>query len=167
MCQAPTKAADLAVLSKYLWAGREVFRRDLFGSADMLHVCGALFMFVHGDRFVNPRHDPACPAGGLFFWTTCQGGGDMGEKIASTEETTMDLDGINIRHDEVTTEMRTKLAVLVGPLKMATEMGTHAYALHYLLQGEILVGEIPPPPWLTGSTGTRRSGCASWRSRRP
>ena len=76
-------------------------------------------------------------------------------------------DGINIRHDEVTTEMRTKLAVLVGPLKMATEMGTHAYALHYLLQGEILVVEITPPPWLTGSTGTRRSGCASWQSRRP
>ena len=50
----------MAVLSQYLWVGREVCRRDLFGSVDMLHVCGALFMFVHRDRFVNPRHYPAC-----------------------------------------------------------------------------------------------------------
>ena len=70
VCQAPTKAVALAVLSQYLWARREVCRRDLFGSADMLHVCGALFMFVHRYRFVNPRHDPACPDGGMSFWKT-------------------------------------------------------------------------------------------------
>ena len=76
--RAPTKAAALEVLSKYLWARREVFRRDFFGSTDMLHVCGSLFIFVHGDRFVNPRLDPDCPAGGMSFWTTRQGGDNVG-----------------------------------------------------------------------------------------
>ena len=33
----------------------------------MLHVCGYLFMFLHGDRFVNTQHNPACPAGGMYF----------------------------------------------------------------------------------------------------
>ena len=68
----------MSVLSKYLWAGREVCRRDFFGSTDMLHVYGALFMFVHRDRFVNPWDNPACPTGGVYFWTTHQGGGDVG-----------------------------------------------------------------------------------------
>ena len=80
VCWAPTKASALAVLFQYLWVGREVFRRDFFGSADMLHVCKSLFMFVHWDRFVNPRHDPNFPAGGMSFWTTRQGGGNIGEK---------------------------------------------------------------------------------------
>ena len=67
VCRTPTKAAALAVLSQYLWEGREVCRRQFFGSADILHVCGALFMFMHGDWFVNPRHDPDCPTGGMPF----------------------------------------------------------------------------------------------------
>ena len=78
VCWAPTKAAALAVLSQYLWAGREVCRKDFFVSSDMLHVCGALFMFIHGDRFFTPRHNPDFPAGGMSFWTTRQGIGDMG-----------------------------------------------------------------------------------------
>ena len=65
--QAPTKGASLSILNQYLWVGREVCRRKLFGAADMMHVCGALFMFVHGDRFMNLGADPACPAGGLSF----------------------------------------------------------------------------------------------------
>ena len=83
VCRASTKAAALAVLSQYLWAGREVCRRDFFGSADMLHLCGSLFMFMHRDWFFNPRHDWACPAGGMYFWTTRQGGVNVGENIAS------------------------------------------------------------------------------------
>ena len=79
MCRASTKAAALAVLSQYLWAGRGVCRRDLFGSADMLHVCGVLFMFVHGDRFVNPQNELDCPSGGVSLWTTRQGGGNLGD----------------------------------------------------------------------------------------
>ena len=68
----------------HLWAGREVCRRQFFGAADMMHVCGALFMFVHGDRFMNRGADPACPAGGLSFWSTQQGAGVLGEEIAET-----------------------------------------------------------------------------------
>ena len=83
----------MAVLSQYLWVVGEVCRRDLFGSVDILHVCGALLMFVHRDRFVNPRHDPACLAGGMSFWKTHQGGGNVGERIASTEGTITALDG--------------------------------------------------------------------------
>ena len=53
VCGAPTKAAALAVISQYLWAGREVCRIYFFGSADMLHVCRSLFMFMRWDRFVH------------------------------------------------------------------------------------------------------------------
>ena len=118
--RAPTKAAALEVLYQYLWAGRKVFRRDFFGSADMLHVCGYLFMFVHGDWFVNPRNDSTCPAGGMSFWTTRQEGGDVGENIFTTEGTITAMDGANVRHEEVTTAKRTKLAVVVGLLMTAT-----------------------------------------------
>ena len=92
-------------------------------------------MFVYGDRFVNPRHDPACPAGGVSFWTTRQVGGDVGENIASVEGVITALDGANVRHKEVTTGTRMKLAVVVGPLTAATDMGTHAYVLHSLFGG--------------------------------
>ena len=94
--QAPTKADALAVLSQFLWAEREVYCRDLFGFANMLHVCRFLFMLMHRDRFVNLRHDPSCPSGGISFWTTRQGGSDVGENIASTEGTITALDGSNV-----------------------------------------------------------------------
>ena len=71
VCQVHTKASTPEVLSQYMWAGREVCRRDFFGSADMMHVFRDLFMFVHGYRFVNTKHDPYCPAGGMSFCTTC------------------------------------------------------------------------------------------------
>ena len=134
MCRAPTKAATLEVLSQYLWAGREVCCRYFFGSADILHVCRSLFMFVCGDRFVNPQNDPACSAGGMSFCTTRHGGSDVGENIATMEDTITALDGANFRHEEVTTTMGTKLAVVVGPLTTETETGTHAFVLHYLLE---------------------------------
>ena len=82
VAQAPTKGASLSILNQYLWAAREVFRRQLFGAEDMMHVCGDLFMFVHGDRFMNPGADPACPAGGLSFWSTRHGAGVLREEIA-------------------------------------------------------------------------------------
>ena len=150
VCWAPTKAAALAVLSQYLWSGREVFWRELFGSANMLHVCGALFMFVHGDRFVNTWHDPVCPAGGVSFWITRQGGGNVGENIAPTEGTIMSLDGANVGHKEVTTMIWTKLTVVVVPLTTATEMGTHTYVLNSLLERASLVVEaiLPLVDWI-------------------
>ena len=61
VAQAPTKGASLSILNQYLWAGREVCQRQFFGAADMMHVCGALFMFVHRDRFMNPGDDPFVP----------------------------------------------------------------------------------------------------------
>ena len=50
----------------------------------------------------------------MSFWTTLQGSGNVGDNIASTEGTITDLDGANVRHEEVTTSMWTKLAVVVG-----------------------------------------------------
>ena len=130
VCWAPSKAAALAVLSKYLWEGREVFRRDLFGYTDMLYVCGALFMFMLGNRFANPCHNPDFPARVMYLWMTRQGGRDVGENFAYTEGTITDQDGDNVRPKDVTTATRTKISVVVGPLTTATEMGTHAYVLH-------------------------------------
>ena len=57
----------------------------------------------------------------------------MGENIATTEGTITALGGANIRHKEVTTVTRKKLAVLLGPLTAATHTGTHDYVLHSLL----------------------------------
>ena len=57
----------------------------------------------------------------------------MGEKISTMVGTTTALDGANVRHKEVTTATWTKLAVVVGLLTTATEMGTHAYVFHSLL----------------------------------
>ena len=119
--QAPTKADALSVLSQYMCAGREVCRRDLFFSKDILHVCGDLFMFVHRDRFVNPQHDPDCPTGGVSFWTTRQDGGNVGEKIASTEGAITALDSAKVRHEEVTSVTQKKLAVMVDLLTAASE----------------------------------------------
>ena len=129
------------MISQYLWAGREVCRRYFFGSADMLHVCEGLFMFVHRDWFVNPRHNLDFPTGGVSFWTTRQDGGDVGENIASTEEATTSLDGANASYKEVTSATQTKLAVVIGPLKTATELETHTYILHSLLGWAIPVVE--------------------------
>ena len=50
VAQALTKGASFSILNQYLWAGREVCRRQFFGAADMMHVCNALFMFVHNTR---------------------------------------------------------------------------------------------------------------------
>ena len=143
-----TKAAALAVLSQYIWDGSEVCWRDFFGSEDMLHVYGALFMFVHEDRFVNPWHDLYFPAGGVSFWTTHQGGGNVGENIASTEGAIMAMGGANVRHKEVTSATQTNFAVVVGPLTISTEMGTHTYVLHSLLWGGEPGGGGHPPPVL-------------------
>ena len=41
VAQAPTKGASLSILNQYLWAGREVCRRQFLGAAEMHHVRGA------------------------------------------------------------------------------------------------------------------------------
>ena len=108
----------------------------------MMHVCGALFMFVHGDRFMNPGADPACPARGLSFWLMRQGGGVLGEEIAETEGKITALDGANVRHEVVMSATRVKLTVVVGPRTTATETGTPAFALHF---GGFRIFRDPPP----------------------
>ena len=107
-------------------------------------------MVVHGDRFVNPWHDLDFSAGGMSFWTTRQGGSDVGDNIASTEVTITDLDGATTWHEEVTTATQTKLAVMVGPLMTATEIGTHTYVLQSLLGGACLVVQaiLPLINWI-------------------
>ena len=82
--RAPAKADALALLSQYIRVGRGVLCGDFFGSADMLHFCRALCMFVHGYWFVNPWYKPICPVGGMFFWKTRQGGREVGENITTT-----------------------------------------------------------------------------------
>ena len=105
---------------------------------------------MHGDWFVIPRHDPAFPAGAMSFWKTRQGGGNVGENIATTDGTITALGGANVRHKEVTTETRKKLAVVVGLLTTATETGTHAFFLHSLLGGGCLAVEaiLPLVDWI-------------------
>ena len=92
-------------------------------------------MFVRGYRFVNPQHNPDCPARGVSFCTTRQGGGNVENNIASTEGEITALGGANVRNKEVTSVTRMKLAVVVGPLTTAPEMGIHSYVLHSLLRG--------------------------------
>ena len=43
-CAGTNKGRLPSILNQYLWAGREVCQRQFFGAADMMHVCGALFM---------------------------------------------------------------------------------------------------------------------------
>ena len=116
----------------------------------MMHVCGALFMFVHGDRFMNPGADPACPAGGLSFWSTRQGGGVLGDEIAETEGKITALDGAGVRHKEVTLATRVKLAVVVGLRTTATETGTLAFASHSLFRAQCLMVDaiLPLVDWI-------------------
>ena len=150
VAQAQTKGDALSILNQYLWAGRDVCRRQFYGAADTMHVCGALFMFVHGDRFMNPGADPAYPAGGLSFWSRRQGGGVLGYEIVETEEHIIVLDRVNVWHEEVTSAMRVKLAVVVGPQTMATDTGTLAFAYHSLFGAPCLMVEaiIPIVDWI-------------------
>ena len=116
----------------------------------MMHVCGALIMFVHGDRFMNPGADPACPARGLSFWSMRQGGGVLGEEIAETEGKITALDGANVRHEVVMSATRVKLTVVVGPRTTATETGTPAFALHSLFGAQCPMAEaiLPLVDWI-------------------
>ena len=86
---------------------------------------------------MNPGTDPACPPAGLSFWSTPQGGGVLGEEIAEMEGKITALEGANVRHEEVTSATRVKLAVVVGARTTATETGTLAFALHSLFGGAV------------------------------
>ena len=116
----------------------------------MMHVCGALFMFVHRDIFMNPSTNTACPAGGLSFWSTRQGGGVLKEEIAETEGKITALDGANVHHEEVTSATRVKLRVVVGPQTASTETGTLDFASHSLFGAQCPMVEaiLPLVYWI-------------------
>ena len=99
---------------------------------------------------MNPGNHPACVAGGLSFWSTRQGGGDIGENIAETQGRVAALDGTNVRHNEVTSAMRMRLAVVSGPRTTAKEMGTLAYILHSLFRATCpsVAGILPLVDWI-------------------
>ena len=58
------------MLAQYLMGDMTNCRRTYLGHSDLLHCSIPLYNFVAGDRFVNPRENPACPAGGMSMWTT-------------------------------------------------------------------------------------------------
>ena len=128
-------------------------RRDFYGAPGMLHVSGALFSLVHGDRFVNPGANPACPEVRLSFWMTRQDGGDLGETIAATEGRIAALDRANVRDDEVTTATQVKLAVVASPRTTAEEMRTLAFAAHSLLgyQCPLVEAFLPLLDWINSN----------------
>ena len=148
--QAPTKGAAFSILNQYLWAGRDVYQRQFYRAADMMHVYGALFIFFHREKLINPGSDPACPSGGLSFWSTRQGTGVLGEEITETEGKITALDGTNVRHEEVTSATRVKLAVVVGPRITATETGMLAFASHSLfgVQCPMVEAILPLVDWI-------------------
>jgi hypothetical protein len=82
---ASTRQEGLALLVQYLLSGMATCRREFHGHADLLHVSIPLYNFVAGDRFVNPGENPACPAGGMSFWTSLQGQGDVGLRMAAAD----------------------------------------------------------------------------------
>ena len=71
--------------------------------------------------------------------------GIRGEDIAETEGEITALDETNVRHEEVTSATRVKLAVVVGPRTTATETGTLAFASHYLFGAQFPMVEVILP----------------------
>ena len=116
----------------------------------MMHVCGALFMFFHGDRFMNPGADPACPAGGLSLWSTRQGGGVLREEIVETEGKITALDGADVHHEEVTSATRVNLAVVMRPRTTSTKTVTLAFASHSIFGAQCPMVEaiLPLIDWI-------------------
>ena len=99
---------------------------------------------------MNLGAEPACPAGGLSFWSTRQGAGVLGEEIAETEGLITALDGTNVRQEEVTSATRVKLAVVVGPRTTATDTGTLALATLSIFRAQCPMVEaiLPLVDWI-------------------
>ena len=129
---ASTRQEGLALLVQYLLSGMNVCRRDFHGHADLLHVSVPLYNFVAGDRFVNPGENPACPAGGMSLWTTLQGQGDIGSRMATVEADMVALDARNAMADQVARASKVTLQTIAGPTNLQKELGTKGYILHAL-----------------------------------
>lgn len=74
----PSLQEGLALLVQYLMSRMGYCHKEYFGHVDILHCSFPLCNFVVGDKFVNPRETPACPAGGMRMRTTLQGRGMSG-----------------------------------------------------------------------------------------
>ena len=95
------KQSGLAMLVQYLMGDMTSCRRTYLSHSDLLHCSILLYNFVAGDRFVNMGENPTCPAGGISMWTTLQGTGDVGEKMALADVDLTALNGRNALADQV------------------------------------------------------------------
>ena len=124
---------------------------------------------------MNPVALPACPAGGLSFWSTRHGAGVLGEEIAETEGMITALDRKNVQQEEFTSATRVKLEVVVGPRTTATETGTLAFAAHSLFGDQCPMVEaiLPLVDWIDknrsewgrimeNTESTSRTTCRGW-----
>ena len=132
---APNKQSGLAMLVQYLMGDMTSCRRTYLGHSDLLHCSIPLYNFVAGDRFVNPGENPACPAGGMSMWTTLQGNGDVGERMASADADLTALDGRNALADQVARAARVHLQRISGATNLQREIGTKTYILSKLFGG--------------------------------
>ena len=129
---ASNKQAGLAMLVQYLMGDMRVCRRTYLGHSDLLHCSIPLYNFVAGDRFVNPGENPACPAGGMSMWTTLQGLGDIGDRMASADADLTALDGRNALADQVARAAKVHLQPISGASNLQKEIGTKTYILSKL-----------------------------------
>ena len=132
---APNKQQGLAMLVQYLMGDMASCRRTYMGHSDLLHCSVPLYNFVAGDRFVNPGENPACPAGGMSMWTTLQGTGDVGDRIASADADLTALDGRNVKADQVARASKVHLQPISGATNLQREVGTKTYILAKLFGG--------------------------------
>jgi len=128
-----SKQDGLACLVQHLMADMGNCRREFLGHSDILHVSVPLYNFVAGDRFVNPGENPACPAGGLSLWSTLQGKGDVGFRMASADADLAALDGRNAMSDQIARAAKVHLQVISGATNLQKEVGTQGYILRKLL----------------------------------
>ena len=94
MGTASNKQSGVAMLVQYLMGDMTACRRMYLGYSDLLYYSILLYNFTAGDRFVNPGENSACPAGGMVsMWTTLQGVGGVGDRMASVDVDLTTLDG--------------------------------------------------------------------------
>ena len=129
---ASTRQEGLALLVQYLLSGMATCRWEFHGHADLLHVSIPLYNVVAGDRFVNPGENPACPAGGMSFWTSLQGQGDVGLRMAAADADVAALDARNAMADQIARASKVTLQGIVGASNLQKEIGTKGYILYAL-----------------------------------
>ena len=128
-------------------------RQTDLGQSDLLHysICSiSLYNFVAGDRFVNPGENLTCPAGGMSIWTTLQGMGDVGNRMALSDADLTALDGRNTMVDQVTRAAKVHLQPISGATNLQKEIGTKTYIFSKLFGGAypLVEGYASVVPWI-------------------